>query len=68
MNSEFKLEAWKAERLLHDREAGIASPSRRDITAIAYAFGSAEKMPIYAEANLKSINLRSAQLTKLCNT
>ena len=50
MNSEFKLEAWKAERLLHDREAGIASLGRRDITAIAYAFGSAEQMENYAVA------------------
>ena len=49
--SEFDFMKWSAERLQSNRSDGLpAAMGRVDVTAIAYVFGTDEKMPSYGDA------------------
>lgn len=48
---EFRREDWCAARLSADRELGLPTRiGRTDVTAVAYVFGTPERMPRYARA------------------
>ena len=48
--SKFDLQTWRRDRLAIDRAQGIPPPGRRDVTVIAYVFGTENEMSRYAEA------------------
>lgn len=48
--SKFDLQTWRRDRLAIDRAQGIPPPGRRDVTVIAYVFGTENELSRYAEA------------------